>query len=70
MAARTPSRLRFQAFTDGPDGPGEGVFQNEAFKVLPGALLPAPTFAEGAQAVAAARRPRRRNRRPRAASRG
>lgn len=36
----------FQAFIDGPDGPGEGVFVNKSFKVMPGAFLPSSYFYE------------------------
>lgn len=30
----------FQKFIDGPDGPGEGVFVNKAYKIMAGASLP------------------------------
>ena len=31
----------FQTFIDGPDGPGEGVFVNKCYKVMPGGMSPA-----------------------------
>jgi len=37
----------FQAFIDGPDGPGEGVFVNTCHKVMASGLLPASVFQEG-----------------------
>lgn len=35
----------FQSFVDGPDGPGEGVFVNKCFKMMPGGLVPESFFA-------------------------
>ena len=32
----------FQKFIDGPDGPGEGVFVNKCYRVMPGGITPAP----------------------------
>jgi hypothetical protein len=34
----------FQAFIDGPDGPGPGVVINKCYKVMPGAILPPSHF--------------------------
>ena len=34
----------FQAFIDGPDGPGQGVLINKCYKVMPGAILPPSHF--------------------------
>ena len=34
----------FQAFIDGPDGPGPGSFINKCYKVMPGAILPPSHF--------------------------
>ena len=40
----TPPEV-FQAFIDGPDGPGSGVFINKCYKVMPGAIIPHSHFA-------------------------
>lgn len=45
-AATTPEE--FQAFIDGPDGPGPGIFENTPYKVMPGAITPASFFAADA----------------------
>ncbi len=34
----------FQAFIDGPDGPGQGALINKCYKVMPGAILPPSHF--------------------------
>ena len=34
----------FQAFIDGPDGPGPGALINKCYKVMPGAILPPSHF--------------------------
>jgi len=36
----------FQAFIDGPDGPGPGIFTNKVYKVMPGAVLPSSFWHE------------------------
>ena len=42
----------FQKFIDGPDGPGEGVFVNKCYKVMPGAVLPPMINFDGPLAAA------------------
>jgi hypothetical protein len=36
----------FQAFIDGPDGPGPGLLVNKCYKVMPGAIVPTSHFAD------------------------
>jgi len=43
---------QFQAFIDGPDGPGEGVFVNQAYRVMDGGVLPTSFFHDSAPAPA------------------
>jgi len=47
----------FQAFIDGPDGPGEGVFVNTVHTVMPGALLPASKLPSATAGTADAPKP-------------